>query len=386
MSTIPNQEYSNWIVSLKSSIKQRQIKAAIAVNSNLIMMYWELGKQIVERQEEAKWGTGFIDQLSKDLKSEFPDIKGFSRSNLFAIKKFYLFYRSDFLITHQGNNEEEINEDLKLISESGIVHQAGGQVKNELIHQAGGQFEEGFLKCFQVPWRHNVTIIEKVKSIKEACFYINETVKNSWSRSVLEYQIETNLFSRQGNTVNNFKNTLPGIQGDLARELLKDPYNFEFLTLSTQAKEKDLEQKLIQHISQFLLELGKGFAYLGRQFQLRVGSKEYRTDLLFYHTKLKCYIVIELKLKEFEPEFIGKLNFYITAINEIVKDKTDSPTIGILLCKTKDNFEVEFALRDINKPIGVSEFNYTQLPDNIKESLPSLEEFENELKRIEQLE
>lgn len=385
MSLIQNQEYSNWIVSLKSSIKQRQIKAAIAVNSNLIMMYWDLGKQIVERQENAKWGSGFINQLSKDLKSEFPDIKGFSRSNIFAIKKFYLFYRTHFSI-QDVDFQLENKEKSEVVLEREIVHQVGGQITNELIHQLGGQFEEEFLKCFLIPWRHNITIIEKVKNPTEAVFYLNLTITNSWSRSVLEYQIETNLFSRQGNTINNFKNTLPAIQGDLARELLKDPYNFEFITLSTQAKEKDLEQKLIQHISQFLLELGKGFAYLGRQFQLKVGSKDYRTDLLFYHTKLKCYIVIELKLKEFEPEFIGKLNFYITAINELVKDEMDSPTIGILLCKTKDNFEVEFALRDINKPIGVSEFNYTQLPENIRESIPSLEEFENELKRIEQLE
>ena len=385
MSLIQNQEYSNWIVSLKSSIKQRQIKAAIAVNSNLIMMYWDLGNQIVERQENAKWGSGFINQLSKDLKSEFPDIKGFSRSNIFAIKKFYLFYRTHFSI-QDVDFQLENKEKSEVVLEREIVHQVGGQITNELIHQLGGQFEEEFLKCFLIPWRHNITIIEKVKNPTEAVFYLNLTITNSWSRSVLEYQIETNLFSRQGNTINNFKNTLPAIQGDLARELLKDPYNFEFITLSTQAKEKDLEQKLIQHISQFLLELGKGFAYLGRQFQLKVGSKDYRTDLLFYHTKLKCYIVIELKLKEFEPEFIGKLNFYITAINELVKDEMDSPTIGILLCKTKDNFEVEFALRDINKPIGVSEFNYTQLPENIRESIPSLEEFENELKRIEQLE
>lgn len=386
MSMIQNQEYSNWIVSLQSSIKQRQIKAAIAVNSNLILMYWDLGKQIVERQENAKWGTGFIDQVSKDLKSEFPDIKGFSRSNIFAIKKFYLFYRANFSIIQDSDLLIENKEKSELLSESEIVHQLGGQLQNELVHQLGGQFEEVFLKCFQIPWRHNITIIEKIKNPKEATFYINQTIKNNWSRSFLEYQIETNLFSRQGNIVNNFKTTLPEIQGDLARELLKDPYNFEFITLSSRAKEKDLEQKLIQHISQFLLELGKGFAYLGRQFQLKVGSKEYRTDLLFYHTKLKCYIVIELKLKEFEPEFIGKLNFYITAINELVKDAIDAPTIGILLCKTKDNFEVEFALRDVNKPIGVSEFNYTQLPENIKQSLPTLEEFENELKRIEDFE
>ena len=368
MSLIQNQEYSNWIVSLKSTIKQRQIKAAIAVNSNLILMYWDLGKQIVEKQENAKWGSGFIDQLSADLKSEFPNMGGFSRSNLFAIKKFYLFYR----------NNDAINQ-------SEFVHQVAGQLENEIIHQVGGLFNANLLRCLEIPWRHNICIIEKVKTPKEAFFYINQTIKNNWSRSVLEYQIETNLFSRQGNTINNFKDTLPEIQGDLARELLKDPYNFEFLTLSSEAKEKDLELKLVQHITQFLMELGKGFAYLGRQFSLKVGTKEYRTDLLFYHTKLKCYIVIELKLKEFEPEFIGKLNFYISAINELVKEPTDHPTIGILLCKNKDNFEVEFALKDINKPIGVSEFNYTQLPENIKKGLPTLEEFENELRRIENI-
>jgi len=363
MDNIQNLDYFNWLVSLKSTIKNRQIKAAVAVNSNLILMYWDLGKEIVKKQENAKWGRGCIDQLSKGLKGEFPDIKGFSRSNIFAIKKFYLFYRA-----------------------FEIVQQVGGQFEIELIHQLGGQLDKKFMKCFQIPWRHNIVIIEKIKDPKEALFYIDQTIQNNWSRAVLEYQIESDLFSRQGNAITNFKNTLPSVQGDLARELLKDPYNFEFLTLSSQAQEKDLEQKLIQHISQFLLELGKGFAYLGRQFQLKVGTKDYRTDLLFYHTKLKCYIIIELKLKEFEPEFIGKLNFYITAVNELIKDKTDQPTIGILLCKNKDNFEVEFALKDVNKPIGVSEFNYTELPENIKKGLPTLEEFENELRRIENFE
>lgn len=375
MNSIQNQEYSNWIVSLKSSIQQRQIKAAIAVNSNLILMYWDLGKQIVDRQENAKWGTGFIDQLSKDLKTEFPDMGGFSSYNLRFCKTFFQFY-----------NSKLIWEQLVPKSKNTIVQQVGGQFvpiendSNEIREQLVPEFQNSI---FKIPWGHHILILKKIKNPNEATFYINQTIKNSWSRSVLEYQIETNSFSRQGNTINNFKNTLPEIQGDLARELLKDPYSFEFITLSSAAKEKDLEQKLIQHISQFLLELGKGFAYLGRQFQLKVGSKDYRTDLLFYHTKLKCYIIIELKLKEFEPEFIGKLNFYITAVNELIKEESDQPTIGILLCKTKDNFEVEFALRDVNKPIGVSEFNYTQLPENIKQSLPTLEEFENELNRIE---
>lgn len=198
----------------------------------------------------------------------------------------------------------------------------------------------------------------------------------------MEYQIETNLYERQGKAISNFKTTLPKAQSDLAHALLKDPYHFEFITMSEKAKEKDLELKLVQHISQFLLELGKGFAYMGQQYLLKVGNKEYRTDLLFYHTKLKCYIVIELKYKEFEPEFIGKLNFYISAINELVKDKTDQPTIGILLCKNKDQYEVEFALKDINKPIGVSEYRYTELPENIKQGLPTIEQLTDELKQI----
>ena len=383
MNSTQNKEYSNWVVSLKSTIKQRQIKAAIAVNSNLIQLYWDLGKQIVDKQEHAKWGSGFIDQLSKDLKSEFLDMGGFSRSNLFAIKKFYLFYRNYDVTKQKGIEESKDYNFLKPEIEN--IHQVGGQNEIQIIHQVGGQFQNDLIACSKIPWRHNITIIEKIKNTKEALYYVNQTIENNWSRSVLEYQIETNLYQRQGTSINNFSQTLPQIQGDLANELLKDPYNFEFLTLSSKSKEKDLELKLIQHISQFLMELGKGFAYLGRQFSLKVGSKDYRTDLLFYHTKLKCYVVIELKLKEFEPEFIGKLNFYISAINELVKEPADNPTIGILLCKNKDNFEVEFALKDINKPIGVSEFNYTQLPENIKIGLPTLEEFENELRRIENI-
>ncbi len=358
-----SQDYFKWLVSLKSAIKNRQIKAAIAVNSNLILMYWDLGKEIVEKQENAKWGSGFINQLSKDLKIEFPDVGGFSSYNLRFCKTFFQFYR------------------LKPFWEQVVPESENAA--NEIQEQVVPEFQKNI---FKIPWGHHILILKKIKNQKEALFYINQTIENNWSRAILEYQIETNLFSRQGNAITNFKNTLPSVQGDLARELLKDPYNFEFLSLSAHAQEKDLEQKLVQHISQFLLELGKGFAYLGRQFQLKVGTKEYRTDLLFYHTKLKCYIIIELKLKEFEPEFIGKLNFYITAVNEIVKGESDYPTIGILLCKNKDNFEVEFALKDVNKPIGVSEFNYTQLPENIKKALPTLEEFENELRRIEHLE
>ncbi len=364
-----NNEYTTWLKELKSTIQKRQIKAAVAVNNELILLYWELGKEIVQKQENAKWGSGFIDQLSKDLKSAFPEMSGFSRSNLFAIRKFYLFhYQQDIFIQQPVGQTDDKNEVI-----GNFIQQAAGQSK---------AIPDLIKICTKIPWAHNVLIIEKIKKIEEVLFYVNQTVENNWSRSILEYQIESNLFLRQGKAITNFKDTMPEIESDLANALLKDPYNFQFLQLEKHAKEKDLERKLIEHITQFLLELGKGFAYMGKQYLLKVGKKEYRTDLLFYHTKLKRYIIVELKTTEFEPEFIGKLNFYISAINEFEKENNDQPTIGILLCKNKDNYEVEFALKDVNKPIGVSEYNYTELPIDIKDALPSKEEFDNEMKKL----
>lgn len=250
--------YKNWLVNLKSTIQKSQIKAAIAVNTELINLYWELGKQIVCKQEVASWGTSFIEQLSTDLKREFPDMKGLSYDNLRYMKSFYLFYslKSEQVVPIIKNNENVLN------------------------------------KLGKIPWGHHILLLKKIKNINNSFFYINQIIKNNWSRAVLEYQIETKLHNRQGNAITNFKNTLPKADSDLAIQLLKDPYNFEFLTLERQAKEIDLERELINNITQFLLELGKGFAYLGKQFTLRIGTKEFRTDLLFYHIPLKkvyCY-------------------------------------------------------------------------------------------------
>lgn len=377
---IKNLEYRDWLRNLKQQIKTGQIKAALSVNSQMIMFYWDLGRQITEKQEKAQWGTGFIEQLSKDLMEEFPEMKGFSKDNLLMIKRFYLFYQPAF-------QTSEFVEQLAPKRESKIVAQLVQQLQvidfkqDTKNSQSSDKPNIGVIAL--IPWGHHTTLIRKVKDLKQALFYINKTVENNWSRAVLEYQIESNLYERQGKAVTNFNLTLPAPQSDLANEIMKDPYNFDFLRLSEKVKETDLEKALVLHMSHFLPELGIGFAYMGRQFPLRAGKKEYRTDLLFYHTRLKCYVIIELKTNEFEPEYVGKLNFYITAINELVKDEFDKPTIGMLLCKNKDNYEVEFSLKDVSNPIGVSTFRYTELADDMKAALPSMEELQNELLNIE---
>ena len=359
MSILPeNTEYKKWLGELKAKIRNSQIKAALKVNSELISLYWEIGKMIVEKQEKAKWGSGFIKQLAKDLKAEFPNITGFSERNLYSMRQFYLFYYQYVVDLNQLGAELE-----------------NKSVSAKKILQVGS-----FEKLLSIPWRHHVLILQKVKNIDEALFYIEKTIENSWSRAVLEYQIETNLYKRKGKAITNFENTLPKPESDLAQQILKDPYNFDFLTLSEKVKEKELENKLTENLTHFLLELGNGFAYMGRQYPLKVGSKEFRTDLLFYHTKLHAYVIIELKTEEFKPEFIGKLNFYITAVNELLKTENDNPTIGMLLCKDKDNLVVDYALRDVNKPIGVSQYTYKELPEEIKQVIPS----EEQLKKLMQ--
>ncbi len=365
-----DKEYKIWLTELKSKIRQTQIKAAITVNTEMILLYWDIGRQIVEKQKNAKWGSGFINQLSEDLRNDFPDVSGFSTDNIRFMKRLYLFY----------------NQDDEILAQ--LVQQIENRNKNtqeQNIAQAVQEFKKSNTAnlLMMLPWGHHTLILRKIKKIKEAIFYIQETIANNWSRAVLEMQIETNLYKRQGKSINNFSATLPKPQSDLANQIIKDPYSFEFLPMAKQFKETELEKELVNHIANFLLELGKGFAYLGRQYPIKLGQKEYRTDLLFYHIHLRSYIIIELKIKEFEPEFIGKLNFYMSAINELIKTEADNPTIGILLCKNKDNFEVEFALKDINKPIGVSQFKYKELNEEIKQALPEIEQLKNKLNKLE---
>lgn len=242
-----------------------------------------------------------------------------------------------------------------------------------IVHQVGGQ----------LPWSHIKILLDKVSDYKEALFYINQTIENGWSRDVLALQIKSDLFARQGSAISNFKNTLPEPQSDLAQQTIKDPYSFDFLTMTRPYNERDIENQLVEHITKFLLELGKGFAFVGRQYHLEVGETDYYMDLLFYHIKLKCYVVIELKNTKFIPEYAGKLNFYLSAVDSLLKTESDNPTIGMLLCRDKNKIEIEFALRDINKPMGVSEFTLTEiLPDELKGCLPTVEEIEADIKQL----
>ena len=294
-----NKDYVEWINNLKKRFRQVQLKAAVKINNELLNFYWELGKEITQKQKETKWGDKFLESLSKDLMAEFPDVKGFSLRNLKYIRQWYLFWEN-------------------------------GQQAVALITQ--------------IPWGHNLVIISKCKNTKEALFYVQKTIENGWSRAVLTHQIESGLYKRTGKAITNFDITLPKPQSDLARETIKDPYCFDFLTLREDYTEKELEDNLLTHLTNFLLELGSGFSFLGREYKLEVGEDEFFIDLLFYHVKLHCYIVVELKTDKFKPEYTGKLNFYVSAVDSILKTDLDNPTIGLLICKTKNNTVVEYAL------------------------------------------
>lgn len=369
-------DYKNWISSLKDKICSAQIKAALSVNEQMIMLYWEIGKSIVEKQNEHNWGSKIVAQMAVDLKQELPDTNGFSRTNLFAMRKFYLFY-ADYELVHPVSGLMQ-NIDF---NNNTIVQQAAGRIennKNLIVQQAAGLLQIDTLLC-KIPWWHHNVILSKCNTFKEAEFYIKQTIQNNWSRNVLQIQIESKLIERQGKAPNNFELTLPKHQSDLAIETLKDPYKFDFLTLEANVQELELEKQLTDNITKFLLELGKGFAFVGRQYLLQIGNKERKLDLLFYHLKMHCYVVIDLKMGEFEPEFAGKMNYYLSAVDDLLKTEVDQPSIGIILCKSKDNLDVEYALRDINKPLGISEFSFNELPENIQKNMPTVEELENQL-------
>jgi predicted nuclease of restriction endonuclease-like (RecB) superfamily len=334
--------YSEFLTELKDRIRQAQIRAALSVNKELIVLYWQIGRDILEQQGSLGWGAKVIDKLAIDLKSSFPEMKGFSPRNLKYMRAFAEAY-PDF----------------------------------QFVQQAAAQ----------IPWFHNCILLDKVKSQEERIWYAQHTIQNGWSRTILELQIESRLYQRQGKAVTNFEHTLTKLQSDLAQQVLKDPYSFDFLSLDTEAHERDIERSLVDHIQRFLLELGVGFAFVGRQYHMEVGDQDFYIDLLFYHLKLRCFVVIELKATDFKPEYTGKLNFYLSAVDDRLRHPGDQPSIGLILCKSQNRLVAEYALRDVNKPIGISEFRLTEaLPDKLKGQLPTVEELEAELSSAEIIE
>lgn len=377
--------YGDLLIKIKQQVRSIQTKAALAVNTSLIQLYWNLGEMIADNQALFEGRNNYVAQLSKDLQVEFPEITGFSVRNLFYIRKFYQFYSDSSVQQLVRLNEIEAKTDsvqqpvaLNENEQTILMQQAVAPGETGLIQQPVGLIST----IYSVPWGHHVLILDKVKEVTEATFYLRQIVEHNWSRSILTLQIEQDLFRRQGKAITNFKNTLPEQQALMAGQILKDPYNFGFLTLEPQVQELEIEKQLTDHITKFLLELGKGFAFIGRQYPLLVGKKPYRLDLLFYHIRLRCFVAIDLKTGEFEPEFAGKMNFYLSVIDDQLKTSDDNSSIGIILCKSKDKLEVEYALQGMNKPIGVSEFTVTQaLPAELKSVLPTVEEFEKELKK-----
>ncbi|NWB68208.1 YhcG family protein [Pseudomonas sp. I8001] len=331
----PPEGYSDWLSDLKSRIHCAQQRATLAVNRELVLLYWQIGQDILTRQARQGWGTKVIERLAQDLRSAFPEMKGFSPRNLKYMRAF-----------------------------------AEAWPDSEFVQQAAAQ----------LPWGHNLVLLDRLPGPETRRWYVAQAIEHNWSRNILVMQIEGRLLERSGNAVSNFDGLLPEAQSDLARESLKDPYRFDFLGLSLDAQEREIENALVKHVTDFLLELGAGFAFVGRQVLLDVGGEEFFVDLLFYHLKLRCYVVIELKAGKFKPDHLGQLGFYLAAVDAQLKHPQDSPTIGLLLCKSKNEVVAEYALRDSSRPIGVAEYQLVEsLPAELQTSLPSIEQIEREL-------
>lgn len=333
--TSPPQGYANWLADLKGRIHTAQQRATLAVNRELVGLYWQIGRDVLARQAEQGWGAKVIERLAHDLRTAFPEMKGFSPRNLKYMRAF-----------------------------------------------AEAWPDESFVQAVlaQLPWYHHLALLDKLPGPEPRKWYVAKAIEHNWSRNVLVMQIESRLLERSGQAVTNFSATLPAPQSDLARESIKDPYRFDFLGLTDEAQEREIEGALVRHVTEFLLELGAGFAFVGRQVLLNVGGDEFFIDLLFYHLKLRCYVVIELKGGKFKPEHLGRLGFYLTAVDAQVKHPDDGPTIGLLLCKSKNKVVAEYALRNNAQPLGVAEYQLVEsLPEELQTSLPSIEQIEQEL-------
>lgn len=363
--------YRKWLKTLKESIQLSQANITLKVNADMLILYWYIGKQLDEKIEKEGWGARVVDELSEDLQNSFPDMKGFSRRNLMYMKQFATLW-PDLLIVQQPAAQ------LKKPTKNAIVQQAAAQLGKMIFNVQNPEL-------IRIPWGHHMLLIDKELSSDELIWYIQKTIENNWSRTTLRYQVETDLYARQqkNKKSSNFHLTLPENQSILANQILKDPYIFGFLQMDEQRNELDMERQLIEHIQEFLIELGAGFAFVGRQVKLKAGKKDYRVDLLFYHIFLRCFIVIDLKADEFAFEHAGKMNGYLNIINKQFRQQYDNPSIGIILCASKDNIEVDFALTNIDQPIGVSEYKFIKmLPKRLRTKMPSAKQLQTEVQKF----
>ncbi len=384
--------YRKWITELKESIQQSQQKTLLRVNSDMLVLYWYIGKQLEEKIEKEGWGAKIIEKISSDLIKSFPNIKGFSFRNLSYMKQFSAMW-PDMLILDTSIMQQPAAQ-LKQKDKTLIMQQPAAQLKQKdkslIMQQPAAQIGNNVYSIVNpelvgIPWGHHIFMLDKSLSQEEVIWYSKKIIENNWSRAILQYQIDTELYTRQykNKKTTNFHLTLPQAQSELANQIIKDPYVFGFIAMDELKKEYDLEQQLIYHIKEFLIELGAGFAFVGRQVPVKVGRKGYRMDLLFYHLHLRCFIVIDLKMEEFEFEHAGKMNGYLNIVNKQFTHEHDNPSIGIILCASKDDVEVDFALTNINQPIGVSEYKYIKLlPQKLREKMPSAKQLQSEVQKF----
>jgi predicted nuclease of restriction endonuclease-like (RecB) superfamily len=353
--------YGELLDDLKTRIRRSQLKASLAVNAEMILLYWDIGQMIHQRQQQEGWGSGVIPRLSKDIRNELPELKGFSERNIGYMIRFAREYDGSAKLQQAVAKLEPSLEPSAIIDQNPCP-----RIVQDLLAQ--------------IPWGHNILLMERIKDLPTRLWYAQQTIVNGWSRDTLTSMIKNHTHERQGAAVTNFANRLAATQSEMAKQLLKDPYIFDFLTLEEPFHERELETGLLRHVEKFLLELGQGFAFVGRQYPLTVSDNEFYLDLLFYHLKLRCFVVIELKKGKFKPEYAGKVNFYCSVVDDLLRHEADQPTIGLILCQTTDRILAEYTLRDIRKPIGIADYELTRaLPKELASSLPSIQEIEAEL-------
>ena len=370
-------DYVAWIQVVKERFRSAQLKAAVKVNSEQLLFNWELGRDLVERKAEETWGSGIVEQVSLDLQNEFPGVQGFSTRNLWNIKKWYLFYA-------EADGREKLQRLVAELKEVPDVklEQISTAKANEKLLRAVAEFEFPIAFAF-VPWGHHIDIVSKCSSVEEAAFYIGHTIQDGWSRPALQNAMKADLFHKGGHALTNFSDILPKTQSELAQAITKDTYDLSFITLPPKFSEEQLEDALEQNITRFLLELGMGFSFVGRQVEIIVSGKTRRIDLLFYHIHLRRYVVVELKAKSFEPEFAGKLNFYVNAVDELIKTPNENATLGLLICMDKDDTEVQWAFKGVNTPLGVATYENIQIQE-LQEHLPSTKQIQERIAVAEQ--